>query len=897
MNPSKDIHQPPAVAGDSTTPQGGSHQPREVDGDDLVRRIQAMLAKKVVELGCRVGPCPTRCRAGRIRQASSFSLLVLIPFFTFTFFLLTCSHADYADGDGSAEFPYEIAEPNQLIYMSQHPEHWGLNFILTTDINMNLADPNTFTTALIAPDTNGMLYSFQGTAFKGVFDGNGHIISNLTIDTAGVGNDYLGLFGQIDGSNAEIKNLGLENVNITGGDGSGNLGCLCGFNSGSISNCYTTGTVAGGNDSSCLGGLVGYNDEGRINNCYATDSVISGDGSWMLGGLCGYSYDGNISNCYATGSVTGGINTSNLGGLCGHNHLGSISNCLSTGSITGDGDIYLGGLCGRNGFGLISLCYFLDSAGPDNGLGTPLPDNEMKQQNSFIGWDFVGETANGTSSWWIIHAGEYPSLFFFDPSFVPHIFVGQGTDNDPYLIYDPNELGAIWQQPDRYYQLQNDINLDGISWPVAVIPEFDGVFDGEGNIISNLNISGGSNLGLIGISNNNASVIRLGLECSNITGGDFLGSLCGKNFGNITNCYATGSVSGGDYSNYLGGLCGKNYNDINNSYTAVSVTGGNSSYYLGGLCGYNDKGSISNCSAIGSVSGRDNSDRLGGLCGESISGNINNCYATGSVTGGDNSDYLGGLCGYSYSSNIGYCYASESVTAGDNSLQIGGLCGENNQGTIDNCYSTCSVVGGSSSMSIGGLCGRNSNGYISFCYATGSVSGGDDSHYLGGICGGNSQGDIFMCYSNGLVTVGIDSSFIGGLCGHNTKYSSSSACYFLNTAGPDNGYGQPLDDPNMRIQSSFVNWDFVGDSNGTEDHWKMCIDGYDYPRLAWQFINPADFLHPGRVDQYDLYVLTHDWLTEISRCCDIAPLPTGDGIVNLLDYQKFSEYWLREISP
>ena len=54
------------------------------------------------------------------------------------FCLLPSSYADYADGDGSPEFPYEIAEPNQLIYMSQHPEHWSKHFLLTADINMNL---------------------------------------------------------------------------------------------------------------------------------------------------------------------------------------------------------------------------------------------------------------------------------------------------------------------------------------------------------------------------------------------------------------------------------------------------------------------------------------------------------------------------------------------------------------------------------------------------------------------------------------------------------------------------------------------------------------------------------------------------------------------------------------
>ncbi|GAG04613.1 unnamed protein product, partial [marine sediment metagenome] len=78
------------------------------------------------------------------------------------------------------------------------------------------------------------------------------------------------------------------------------------------------------------------------------------------------------------------------GGLCGANEESTISNCYATGSVTGGDE--LGGLCGVNWDGTISGCYFLDPAdggGPDNGLGTNLTETQMKQQNSFLGWDFV----------------------------------------------------------------------------------------------------------------------------------------------------------------------------------------------------------------------------------------------------------------------------------------------------------------------------------------------------------------------------------------------------------------------------------------------------------------------------------------------------------------------------
>ena len=88
-----------------------------------------------------------------------------------------------------------------------------------------------------------------------------------------------------------------------------------GFNltNGTISNCYSTGDVSGGDDSEWLGGLVGYNEGGSISNCYSTGAVTGGTGSEQLGGLVGYNGSGNISNCYSTGNVTGGLFRSSAG--------------------------------------------------------------------------------------------------------------------------------------------------------------------------------------------------------------------------------------------------------------------------------------------------------------------------------------------------------------------------------------------------------------------------------------------------------------------------------------------------------------------------------------------------------------------------------------------------------
>jgi hypothetical protein len=100
----------------------------------------------------------------------------------------------------------------------------------------------------------------------------------------------------------------------------------------------------------------------------------------------------------------------------------------------------------------------------------------------------------------------------------------------------------------------------------------------------------------------------VGLTNVNVFGGSDVGGLVGKNTGNISNVYITGTVI--DVNTTAGGLVGQNSGgNIGNSYAAVSVSGGGG---LGGLVGKNT-GSISNSFATGSVSG--SAGFVGGLVG------------------------------------------------------------------------------------------------------------------------------------------------------------------------------------------------------------------------------------------------------------------------------------------
>jgi hypothetical protein len=156
----------------------------------------------------------------------------------------TAAEAKYSGGTGDPNTPYQIATANDLLALAADTNDYGKCFILTADIDMG---GQVFTTAIIAADISSSS-GFQGTAFTGTFDGDGHKITHFTIN--GGSNDYLGLFGQIGQLNSSgsvkgsVKNLGLENCTVSGNLFVGGLVGL-NYNYGNVRNCYSTGNVNG----------------------------------------------------------------------------------------------------------------------------------------------------------------------------------------------------------------------------------------------------------------------------------------------------------------------------------------------------------------------------------------------------------------------------------------------------------------------------------------------------------------------------------------------------------------------------------------------------------------------------------------------------------------------------
>lgn len=316
--------------------------------------------------------------------------------------------ADFPTGSGTSGDPYQIATLNNLYWLTQNPNVWeepGKYFIQTADIDASTTSGwdggNGF-----EPIGNSV------DGFFGFYDGQNHTINGLYINRPNT--DFVGLFGRLQSSS--IQNLGVTNINITGKTYTGGLVGFCIENS-PITNCYSTGIVNGYNT---VGGLFGLLNESPVNNSYSTVAVTGTDN--YVGGFVGFLFeDASINNCYCTGSVSGNVQ---VGGLVGVISLTSVvNNSYSTGSVSGNESV--GGLVGLNDESTVSNSFWdtqtSGQSSSDGGTGKTIA--EMKTQSIFtnVGWDFVGETINGSNDYWDMDDSEntnngYPFLSWQETS-------------------------------------------------------------------------------------------------------------------------------------------------------------------------------------------------------------------------------------------------------------------------------------------------------------------------------------------------------------------------------------------------------------------------------------------------------------------------------------------------
>ena len=175
-----------------------------------------------------------------------------------------------------------------------------------------------------------------GDVFNATFNGNGYVISRLTISNPSAGGRVnVGLFSEI-GENGKVENLGLSNVELKGYSGNKSVGSIAGMvrRGGVVRNSYVTADAVTYEIRTTLGtvgGLVGIN-EGYILNSYANATVsiqtfsgpISAKGDVTIGGLVGRNRNGGrIHSSYYAGAGYTMFGHCNVGGLVGSQDSGA----------------------------------------------------------------------------------------------------------------------------------------------------------------------------------------------------------------------------------------------------------------------------------------------------------------------------------------------------------------------------------------------------------------------------------------------------------------------------------------------------------------------------------------------------------------------------------------------
>ena len=287
--------------------------------------------------------------------------------------------------------------------------------------------------------------------FYGTFDGQGHVIHNLYINS----NSYpAGLIGYLQGG-ASVTRLGIT----------GSVTCTARSNA-------------------QAGGIAGYMyDKASITQCWSAVNVTSNK---HAGGIAGYTATGAvITDCYATGTIrSSAANECYLGGICGSgfsNTAGAtLTNCYSVGKVVGTGGnaSYVGGLSpDKTAAHYVNSFYLTGTVSGESpkygitGLGTAKTADELKALASELGSSFAADTKGLNDGYPILkwQAGAEPVLtglkITAQPAKTAYL---AGEDFDPtgmtvVAVYDDDTEVEI-----RDYTMENDKALKAETTAVTV---------------------------------------------------------------------------------------------------------------------------------------------------------------------------------------------------------------------------------------------------------------------------------------------------------------------------------------------------------------------------------------------------------------------------------------------
>ena len=661
------------------------------------------------------------------------------------------------------------------------------------------------------------------------------------IDVTGTLNSVGGLIGaQTQGTISKCYATG--NV-VTAGDYAG--GFIGAISTGNlidtIEQCYATGNVEG---KTGVGGFVG-----RVQKITSASSGTNAPAGELY-----------IKNVFATGTVKG---YNELGAGIGSIQIGrnktyyyracylSIQNIYATGYISRKEEtidivipgadeeeeevIYIGGLIGRVQNGLSennTLIYNAGSYNISNSYWTPETTKQdmtagnkkngdkngidkntianMAFETGYVDWDFdeIWRVDSDNKSIAYLRGLPKPtSVIVNNFTNAVQYSGGQGTEYDPFIITTPEQLQSLDNNSLQvYYQLGANINLiNTTEWlPIGNYLLFNGVLNGNENVIRNLKIEdeNGEDLGLFRY--NNGTLIDVEVDSFKITGKNNIGSLVAVNTGKLTECTTknatlignenvgglVGVASGnaGEISNCeartglinvdeitvdeetiggcnAGGLVGKNAgNKISQCISDYQVIG---TECLGGIVGKQETGTVEDCTTRATIYGYGN--KVGGIVGYLAAGTVDSCGLINTIATGY--EEVGGIVGYSKGSVINSGAMVGTITG---QFEVGGLVGQND-GIITDGAAGVTVNG---INYVGGLVGT-SNGTITGSSATGTIQG--MGNYIGGLVG-KLNGNITT--SNSDISITGRGNYIGGLVGEASgSISTSYATGDISTSG------------------------------------------------------------------------------------------------------------------
>ena len=276
-----------------------------------------------------------------------------------------------------------------------------------TDINITLDKDIDLTGKEWTPIGTGYSNKYTGT-----FDGGDHTIKGLTVTT---NDQFVGLFGSI-GYAGTVKNVMMEDVQITSNRSSGFAGGVAGYSDGTIENCSVSGSVSG---TVYVGGVVGVQIGGSITGCSSSATV---KGTVDVGGVAGQTNSSaTLTACYATGNVIIEMAPKkNIagGGLVGMNAGSSLLACYATGNVTSTGSstgyVHIGGFLGNNYANVMTACYWKNNH--EQGIGYNKKSTEAtKVDDTGVTWKKAVDAMNTAlqnagSEWRYELKGALPTL-------------------------------------------------------------------------------------------------------------------------------------------------------------------------------------------------------------------------------------------------------------------------------------------------------------------------------------------------------------------------------------------------------------------------------------------------------------------------------------------------------